>query len=208
MTWENLCKEFKLSYMQMQEWIRTMVLMAIARILSPKRDSPYLVFCCRRRMEFQTKTLFSAIPSWWRVSVWSLSPPISQILCEGFIVLRSCSYALWFPCRFLVVPRARQGYRLWVLMASPALSLISSGWMLWPGNIVRPSVGRRTSVCPLMLSWISPAPTSTCAFVVLKNDLPRMRGILTSTSMSRMTKSTGIKKFWILTGTFSAIPTG
>ena len=51
----------------MQEWIRTMVLMAIARVLSPVRDSPYLGFCCRRQMEFQTKTLFSAITSWWQV---------------------------------------------------------------------------------------------------------------------------------------------
>ena len=31
-----------------------------ARVLSPERDSPYLGFCCHRRMEFQTKTLFSA----------------------------------------------------------------------------------------------------------------------------------------------------
>ena len=146
MTWENLWKEFKLSYMQMQEWIRTMVLMAIARILSPKRDSPYLGFCCRRRMELQTKTLFSAIPSWSRVSFWSVSPPIPQILCEGFVILSSCSYALWFPYRLSVVPRARQGYRLWVLMASPALSRISSGWVFWPGNIVRPSVGKGTSL--------------------------------------------------------------
>ena len=51
----------------MQEWIRTMVLMAIARVLSLKQDSPYLKFCCRRRMEFQTRTLSSAIPSWWQV---------------------------------------------------------------------------------------------------------------------------------------------
>ena len=51
----------------MQEWIHTMILMAIARVLSPERDSPYLEFCCRRRMEIQTKTLFSAIPSWWQV---------------------------------------------------------------------------------------------------------------------------------------------
>ena len=51
----------------MQEWIRTMVLMAIARVLSLERDSPYLGFCCRRQMEFQMRTLFSAIPSWWRV---------------------------------------------------------------------------------------------------------------------------------------------
>ena len=100
----------------MQGWIHTMVLVAIARILSQEQDSPYLGFCCRHQMEFQMKTLFSAIPSWWRVLFWSLSPPIPQILCEGFVVLRSCSYALWFPCRFSVVPRARQGYRLWVLM--------------------------------------------------------------------------------------------
>ena len=51
----------------MQEWICTMVLMAIAQISSPERDSPYYGFGCRRRMEFQTKTLFSTIPSWWRV---------------------------------------------------------------------------------------------------------------------------------------------
>ena len=132
--------------MQMQEWIRTMILKVIARVLSPERDSPYLRFCCRRRMEFQMRTHSSAIPSWWRVLFWSLSPPIPQILYEGFIVLHSCSYALWFPCRLSVVPRARQGYRLWVLMASPALTWISSGWMSWPGSIVRPLVGRRTSL--------------------------------------------------------------
>ena len=103
-------------------------------------------FCCCRRMEFQTKTLFSAIPSWWRALFWSLSPLIPQILCEEFIVLCSCSYALWSPCRFLDVPRARQGYQLWVSMASPTLSRIYFGWMFWLGNIVRPSVGRRTSL--------------------------------------------------------------
>ena len=41
--------------------------------------------------------------------------------------------------------------------------------------------------CPLMLSWISPAPTSIYVFAVLKNGLPKMRGILVSTSMSRTT---------------------
>ena len=64
------------------------------------------------------------------------------------------------------------------------------------------------SVCPLILSWISSAPTLVCAFAVLKNSLPRMRGVLASTSMSRTTKSTGINRFRILTGTFSAIPVG
>ena len=37
-------EKIKLSYMQMQEWIHTMILMAIARVLSPERDSPYLGF--------------------------------------------------------------------------------------------------------------------------------------------------------------------
>ena len=120
-----------------------MILMAIAQVLNPGLDSPYLGFCCRRRMEFQMKTLFSAIPSLWRALFWSLSPPIPQILYEGFVVLRSYSYALWSPCRFLVVPRARQGYRRWVLMASPALSRISSNWMSWPGNT-------NSDICPRM----------------------------------------------------------
>ena len=51
----------------MQEWIRIMVIMAMARVLSLEWDSPYLGFCCHRWMEFQMKTLFSAILSWWRV---------------------------------------------------------------------------------------------------------------------------------------------
>ena len=51
------------------------------------------------------------------------------------------------------------------------------------------------SFWPLMLSWISPALASMWEFVVLKNGLPRMRGVLVSTSMSSTTKSTGIKKF-------------
>ena len=57
----------ELAFMQMQEWIHTIVLMAIALVSSPERNSPYLGFCCRRRMEFQTKTLFSTILSWWRI---------------------------------------------------------------------------------------------------------------------------------------------
>ena len=43
---------------------------------------------------------------------------------------------------------------------------------------------------------------------MLKNDLPKMRGVLVSTFMSRTTKSTGMKKFQILTRMFSAIPAG
>jgi hypothetical protein len=45
----------------MQEWVRTMVLMVRARVLSPEQDSPYLGFCCRCLMELLTKTLFSTI---------------------------------------------------------------------------------------------------------------------------------------------------
>jgi len=51
-------------------------------------------------------------------------------------------------------------------------------------------------------------PDINMAFAVLKNGLPKMSGVLASTSMSSMTKSTGIKKFWIFTGIFSAIPAG
>jgi hypothetical protein len=38
------------------------------------------------------------------------------------------------------------------------------------------SLKANLSFCPLMLSWISQAPTSMCAFTVLKNSLPRIRG--------------------------------
>jgi hypothetical protein len=61
------------------------------------------------------------------------------------------------------------------------------------------------SFYPLMLSWITPTPVSMCAVVILKNGLPNMRGILVSTSISRMTKSTGTKKFRIFTGISLAI---
>jgi hypothetical protein len=60
----------------------------------------------------------------------------------------------------------------------------------------------------LMLSWIFPAPTSMCAFAILKNGLPNMRGVLVSTSMSRTMKSSGTKKFYIFTRIFLAIPAG
>jgi hypothetical protein len=62
------------------------------------------------------------------------------------------------------------------------------------------------SFYPLMFNLISPAPTSM--FDVLKNGLPNMRRVLVSTSMSRTTKSTGMKKFCIFTRIFSAIPVG
>ena len=59
---------------------------------------------------------------------------------------------------------------------------------------------------PLMMSWITPTPASMCAVVMLKNGFPNMRWIVVSTSMSRMTKSTGMKIFHIFTGISLAIP--
>ena len=47
------------------------------------------------------------------------------------------------------------------------------------------------SFCPLMLSWITPTLASMYAFVILKNDLPNMRGMLVTTFMSRMKKING-----------------
>ena len=63
------------------------------------------------------------------------------------------------------------------------------------------------SFCPLMLSCITPTPTSMRAVVIPKNGLPNMWGILVSTSISRMTKSTGTKKFRICTRISLAFPT-
>ena len=60
----------------------------------------------------------------------------------------------------------------------------------------------------LMWNLISPAPTSMCAFIVLRKGLPRIRGVFMSSCMSSTTKSTGIKKFCIFTRIFSVISVG
>jgi len=44
-------QEYKLSYMQMQEWITTTYLMVRARVSRPERDYPYFEFGCRHLME-------------------------------------------------------------------------------------------------------------------------------------------------------------
>jgi len=67
MLWERQNKIMqgnKLSYMQMQEWIRTMCLMARARFLSLERDSPYLWFDCHRWVEPLTMKLSFTTLSW------------------------------------------------------------------------------------------------------------------------------------------------
>ena len=61
---------------------------------------------------------------------------------------------------------------------------------------------------PLIWNWISPAPTSMCAFVVLRKGLPSMRRVFMSSYMSSTTKSTRTKKFLTFTRIFSAIPAG
>ena len=54
-------QEYKLSYMQMQEWITTTYFMARARVSRPERDYPYLGFGHRYLMETLVATLSSTI---------------------------------------------------------------------------------------------------------------------------------------------------
>ena len=55
-------QEYKLSYMQMQEWITTTYLMARARVSRPEQDYPYFGFGHRHLMETLVVTLSSATP--------------------------------------------------------------------------------------------------------------------------------------------------
>ena len=64
------------------------------------------------------------------------------------------------------------------------------------------------SSLPLIWNLMSLAPTSVCAFVVLKKGLPSMRGVFMSSCMSSTTKSTSTRKFLIFTRIFSVIPIG
>ena len=66
----------------------------------------------------------------------------------------------------------------------------------------------KCSSFPLMLNLISPFPTSMWALAVLRNGLPMMMDTFESGFMSSTMKSTGTRKSLILTGMFSAIPTG
>ena len=74
----------------MQIWIHTMYLMARALVLSPKRDSLYLGFICRRWVETLTMTPFSATLSW----KWALLRPLSSLILEtsyiGFFASHFC----------------------------------------------------------------------------------------------------------------------
>ena len=70
------------------------------------------------------------------------------------------------------------------------------------------SLKANRSSLPLIWNLISLAPTSMCAFVVLRKGLPRMMGVFMSSCMSSTTKSIRTKKFLIFTRIFSTIPTG
>jgi hypothetical protein len=59
-----------------------------------------------------------------------------------------------------------------------------------------------------MFSYMILAAPSIVTTVVLKNGLPRMRGVYQQTNISSTTKPTGTKEFLIFTGISSAIPTG
>ena len=87
MEWKTM-QEYKLSYMQMQEWITTMYLMARARVFCPERDYPYLGFGHRHLMEMLVATLSSAIGRVISISFF----PIPEISYIGYSALRSVGY--------------------------------------------------------------------------------------------------------------------
>src|SRR6185437_6199525 len=193
----------KLSYMRMQEWITTTYLMARAQVSRPERDYPYLGFGHHHLMEM-VATLSSAVG---RVTSISFFPNSRNFLRWIFRIAFRWLYTLissrvrrfstnsmrveldgvyGFSCSFT------NSFRLQLLICEHC-----SSFGLKPNLYF----------CPLMLSWITPTPASMCAVVMLKNGLPNMREISVSTSMSRMTKSTGTKKFCIFTEISSATPT-
>src|SRR6185369_8721050 len=191
-------QEYTLSYMPMQEWITTTYLMARARVSRPERDYPYLGFGCHHLMETLVATLSFAIG---RVTSISFFPNSRKFLRWIFHFAFRWLYTLISSRvrRFSMNSMREYGFsssftdsfRLKLLICEHCSSFG-----------LKPNL----SFCPLMLSWITPTPASMCAVVMLKNGLPNMRGISVSTSMSRMTKSTGTKKFCIFTGISLAIP--
>jgi len=189
--------------MQMQEWITTTHLMARARIFRPERDYPYLGFGRRHLMETLVATLSSAIGRVSSISFFS----------------NSRNFLRWmfpFAFRWLYTLISSQVRRF----STNSMRVELDGVYGFSSSFTDsfrlkhlicehcPSFGLKPNLyfCSLMLSWITPTPASMCAVVILKNGLPNMRGILVSSSISRMTKSTGTKKFRIFTGISLAIP--
>ena len=182
----------------MQEWITTTYLMARARVFRPERDYPNLGFGCRHLMEMLVATLSSAIG---RVTSISFFPNSINFLCWMFRFAFRRLYTLISSRvrRFSTNPMREYGFSI-SFMDSFRLKLLICEHFSSFG--LKPNL----SFCPLMLSWITPTAASMCAVVILKNGLPNMRGIMVSTSILRMTKSTGTKKFRIFTGISLAIP--
>ena len=84
MEWKTM-QEYKLSYMQMQEWITTMYLMARARVFCPERDYPYLGFGHRHLMEMLVATLSSTIGRVTSISFYPNSRKFLRwIFCFAF----------------------------------------------------------------------------------------------------------------------------
>ena len=187
----------------MQEWITTTYFMARARVSRPERDYPYLGFGHRHLMEMLVATLSSAIG---RVTSISFFPNSRNFLCWIFC----------FAFRWLYTLISSQVRRFSTNSMRVELdgvygfssSFTDSFWLKLLIYEYSSSFGLKPnlSFCPLMLSWITPTLASICTVVILKNGLPNMRGILVSTCMSRMSKSTGTKKFHIFTGMSLAIP--
>ncbi len=76
------------------------------------------------------------------------------------------------------------------------------------GALLCPRLKLKLLLLPVDRRQILPAPTSKLAFAVLRNGCPKISGVSLSESISNTTKSTGMKKSRILTGTSSAIPAG
>ena len=195
----------KLSYMPMHEWITTTYLMARARVFRPERDYPYLGFSHHHLMETLVVMLSSAIG---RDTSISFFPNSRKFLRWIFRFAFHWLYTL-------ISSRVRRFSTNSMRVELDGLYGFSSSFMdsFWMKLLICEhcsSFGQKPnlSFCPLMLSWITPTSASMCAFVILKNGLSNMRGVLVSTSMSGMTKSMGTKKFRIFTGISSAIPAG
>ena len=164
----------------------------------------------------------SSFSSWVRLSIpWvRSSSPDGNVGGNAFFHHRQSYFDLFLPKfqKFLTLDiplRVRLVIHLDLLPSSKILHEFDEGrvgWGMWllqlfHGFLLVETFDLRALLifrseavfCPLMLSWITPTPASMYAVVILNNGLLNMRGILVSISISRMTKSTGIKKLLIFT---------
>ena len=162
-------QEYKLSYLQMQEWITTMYLMARARVSRLERDYPYLGFGRRHVMEKLVETLSSTIG---RVTSISFFPNTRNFL----------HWIFRFAFRWLYTLISSRVQRFSTNSMRVELDGVygdSSSFtdsfqlkLLFCEHCTSFGLKPNLSFCPLMLSWITPTPASMCAVVMLKNGLP------------------------------------